>query len=73
MFFHGELISVGINYTMFNKNGHPIKATVDMQIQQTNGNATFKSDMDYWNEVLNTAFVKDSIFSDVGSLVGLPV
>ncbi len=72
MFFHGELISVNINYTMFNKNGHPIKATVDMQIQQTNGNATFKSDMDYWNEVLNTAFVKDSIWSDVGNLVGMP-
>ncbi len=58
MFFHGELISVNINYTMFNKLGHPIKATVDLQIQQTNGNATFKSDLEYWNEVLNVAFQK---------------
>ena len=56
MFFHGELLSVDANYSMFNKKGNPIKATVDMQIQQTNANATFKTDLDYWNEVMDQAF-----------------
>ncbi len=73
MFFHGELISVSVNYTMFNKKGNPIKATVDLQIQQTNGNASFKSDLEYWNEVLNVAFTKNSVFDDVGGLLGLPI
>ncbi len=56
IFFHGELISVDANFTMFNNLGHPIKATVDMQIQQTNSNATFKSDLQYWDDVLDLAF-----------------
>ena len=56
MFFHGELLSVNANYTMFNKNGNPIRATASIQIQQTNGNATFKSDTEYWDEVLDEVF-----------------
>ena len=56
MFFHGELISVNANYTMFNKQGHPIRAVVEMQIQQNNNNATFKSDLAYWNDVFDEAF-----------------
>lgn len=56
MFFHGELLSVDARYTMFNKMGNPIKAVASIQIQQTNGNATFKSDMDYWDEVLDEVF-----------------
>ncbi len=73
MFFHGELISVSVNYTMFNKNGNPIKATVDLQIQQTNGNAAFKSDLEYWNEVLNIAFQKNSMLDNIGGSLGLPI
>ncbi len=56
MFFHGELLSVDANFTMFNKLGHPIRAMVNMQIQQSNNNATFKSDLEYWDEVLDTVF-----------------
>ncbi|MBQ9866295.1 MAG: hypothetical protein IJM34_04680 [Lachnospiraceae bacterium] len=56
MFFHGELLSVNANYTMFNKKGNPIRATASIQIQQTNGNATFKSDTAYWDEVLDDVF-----------------
>ncbi|MBR6257321.1 MAG: hypothetical protein IKR23_08080 [Lachnospiraceae bacterium] len=56
MFFHGELLSVDARFTMFNKIGNPIKAVASIQIQQTNGNATFKSDMEYWNEVLDEVF-----------------
>ena len=39
------------------KEGKPIKATVDMQIQQTNSNATFKSDMEYWDGILDDVFM----------------
>ena len=56
MFFHGELLSVDANFTMFNKLGHPIRAVVNIQIQQSNNNATFKSDLEYWDDVLDTVF-----------------
>lgn len=56
MFFHGELISVNANFTMFNKLGNPIRAVVDLEIQQTNGNATFASDRQYWNDVFNEVY-----------------
>ena len=56
MFFHGELMSVDANFNMFNKNGYPIMATVDMQIKQTDANATFASDQQYWEEALDRAF-----------------
>ena len=65
MFFHGELLSVDINYTMFNKMGNPIKGTVDLQIQQSNANATFASDLEYWNEVFEKAFDKSSMLEDL--------
>ena len=68
MFFHGDLLSVDINYTMFNKLGNPIKATVDLQIQQSNANATFTSDMEYWNEVFEKAFDQSSMLEDMTSL-----
>ena len=35
MIFCGELNQVNVNYTMFNKSGEPIRATVDIVIQQT--------------------------------------
>lgn len=56
MFFHGELLSVDANYTMFNKKGNPIRAVVNLEIQQTNINAAFQSDLQYWNDVLDQVF-----------------
>ena len=70
MFFHGELLSVDINYTMFNKMGNPIKATVDLQIQQSNANATFASDLEYWNEVFEKAFDKTSMLENLSGIRG---
>lgn len=34
MIFWGELVGVSVNYTMFNKAGAPIRATVSLQIRQ---------------------------------------
>ena len=56
MFFHGELVSAQANFTMFNKLGHPIRATVQLQIQQSNGNATFASDKQYWNDAFDLVY-----------------
>ena len=56
MFFHGKVIGVNAAYTMFNPSGNPIKATVDMQIRQTNSNASFKSDKQYWVDALDKGF-----------------
>ncbi len=58
MFFHGELESVNANFTMFNKQGNPIKATVDLEIEQTNGNALYASDRQYWDDAFNAVFGK---------------
>ncbi len=58
MFFHGELGSVSANFTMFNKQGNPIKATVDLEIEQTNGNALYASDRQYWDDAFNAVFGK---------------
>lgn len=62
MFFHGELIQVNANFTMFNKLGHPIRATVDIQIQQTNANASFASDKQYWDDAFEAAFKEKGLF-----------
>ncbi len=56
MFFHGELTSVNANYTMFNKLGNPIKATVDIEIQQPDKTAEFISDDKAWDQAFDMAF-----------------
>ena len=56
IFFHGKVISVNANFNMFNPSGNPIKATVEMQIRQTNSNASFKSDRQYWVDALDRGF-----------------
>lgn len=61
MFFHGELIRVDANFTMFNKLGHPIRATVDLSIQQTDSNAAFVSDKQYWDDAFDAAFASKSL------------
>ncbi len=57
MIFRGELNQVGVNYTMFNKSGEPIRATVDIMIQQ---NAeTYKQEKGgYWDKAFTKAFEK---------------
>ena len=57
MFFHGELVSARANFSMFNKLGHPISATVSLEIQQSNGNATFASDKQYWNDAFDQVYI----------------
>ena len=56
MFFHGELTSVTANYQMFNKLGYPIKATVDITIQEPDNSAEFKSDNQAWEQAFDLAF-----------------
>ena len=56
MFFHGELLYVDVAFNMFNKNGHPIKATADIKIIQNNTNASYASDKQYWNDAIDYAF-----------------
>ena len=56
MFFHGELVDVEANYTMFNKKGHPIRAEVQLKIQQANSNSMFQSDVDAWDAAFDAAF-----------------
>lgn len=65
MFFHGEILSVDANYTMFNKTGSPIRATVDIQIQQTASNATFASDNAYWNDAFDAAFTAKNSLTEL--------
>ncbi|MCR5654158.1 MAG: hypothetical protein K6G07_00740 [Lachnospiraceae bacterium] len=55
LFFHGELNMVSANFTMFNKTGHPVRATVDLQIKQNDANATFVSDKQYWDDAFDRA------------------
>ncbi len=56
MFFHGMLTSVDVNYTMFNKKGHPIRAEVSLRIQQADSRSTFKSDDKAWDGAFDAAF-----------------
>lgn len=53
--FKGELNQVNANYTMFNKRGEPIRATVDLVIQQQpeKDKDEFKG---YWNNAFDRAF-----------------
>ena len=65
MFFHGELTGVNANYTMFNKLGHPIRATVDLRLEQTDEYARYKSDNEAWNSSFDALFGE----AGVGQLV----
>ncbi len=56
MFFHGMLTNVEVNYTMFNKKGHPIRAEVQLKIQEADSNSMFKSDIKAWNGAFDAAF-----------------
>ncbi len=56
MFFHGELQGVEASYTMFNKKGKPIRATVDLMIKQSDTANSFPSDSEYWNSAFTKAW-----------------
>lgn len=56
MFFHGELTNVDATYTMFNKKGHPIRAEVQLRIQQADSNSMFTSDIKAWDAAFDAAF-----------------
>ena len=59
LFFHGNIISVSANYSMFNHNGNPIKAVVDLQIRQNNN--TFKSEQKYWEDAFELGFTESPL------------
>ncbi|MBQ7706668.1 MAG: hypothetical protein IJT72_02675 [Lachnospiraceae bacterium] len=56
MFFHGVVESVDATYTMFNKLGDPIKATVNLTIRQAASGDEYKSDAEYWDKSLKQIF-----------------
>ena len=66
MVFRGTLLSVDVNYQMFNRKGNPIRATVELSIQQGIRNKdedkTFEP---YWDEAFSRAFGEAGSAGDV--------
>ncbi len=67
MSFRGEVTAVSTTYTMFNKNGYPIRGKVGMTIRQGDGSEDAdarekirKYDESYWNKAFDRVF-KDEI------------
>ncbi len=65
MCFQGEVVNVSSHYTMFNKNGAPIRGTVDISIRQDD-----KSDakQQYWDKAFTAAFGDELISREVGEV-----
>ena len=57
MIFRGELKSVDANFTMFNKKGNPIRAVVNITIQQDFDSAKDEKG-GYWDMAFTKAFGK---------------
>ena len=55
MCFRGEITKVDTTYTMFNKDGNPIRGVVDMTIRQGN-ESEFAYDETYWDKAFTNAF-----------------
>lgn len=55
MCFRGELTGVSSKYTMFNKDGNPIRGTVNLTLRQGN-EPQFQYDETYWDEAFTNAF-----------------
>ncbi len=53
MSFRGELMGVDNTYTMFNKNGDPIRGVVNLSISER---ARTKEDLEYWSEAFDKVF-----------------
>ena len=68
MFFHGQLNSVDANYTMFNKKGEPIKATVNLSLRQAASSQGYATDNEYWDEAFKAAFVDRSIGGNLANV-----
>ncbi len=56
MCFSGTLFSINSRYTMFNKDGNPIRGVVEMAIRQGSKGVNAFSDARYWNQAFNKAF-----------------
>ncbi len=67
MFFHGVVDSIDANYTMFNKIGEPIKATVNLTIRQAESGVEYDSDNEYWKTKFEEVFEENSLVSSVGN------
>ena len=55
MCFRGEMTGAEVRYTMFNKKGYPIRASVNISIRQGSRDE-FKVDKEYWNWAFDRAF-----------------
>ena len=56
MTFHGRLEGVDANFTMFNKKGEPIRATVDINIKESDSMHLTTAEDTYWNDAFTKAF-----------------
>lgn len=57
MAYQGEVTNLDAKYTMFNPDGNPIMATVDVTVQQiADASDTRKADEDYWNASFDRLF-----------------
>ena len=60
--FWGELVGVNVQYTMFNKQGNPIRAKVSLQIRQdqsVDDNGPYATEK-HWEKAFNKMFTVDS-------------
>ncbi|MBR3307541.1 MAG: hypothetical protein IKI75_09875 [Lachnospiraceae bacterium] len=69
IFFKGELNQVNANYTMFNKKGNPIRATVDIAIQQDH-KAEGSQRGSHWYKAFDKAFGEAGMDNLVGAASG---
>lgn len=62
MVFWGELVNANVQYTLFNKKGAPIRATVDIEIRQdqaVKGEASYETE-DQWEKKFQEMFDKNA-------------
>lgn len=67
--YSGVLRSVGVNYTMFNPNGEPIRATVDLSIMCAD-DEKWPNSLAVWQERYRTAFDKSESFVKASQRAG---
>jgi len=67
MCFRGEMTGAEARYTMFNKKGNPIRATVNISIRQ-GSKEEYKADKQYWNWAFDRAF---GVLDETG-MAGVP-
>lgn len=63
--FPGELVSVNSRYTMFNKEGNPVRGVVHLSIRQGEG-SDYTINQEYWDKALDKAFGKAGIHNLAG-------